>query len=141
MSATDVDVDGETERVRAEVERLHVIIEGLLTGAGDDLAGFARAHARDFTLTGPDGRTLVRAEVSAMIEGACGAVPGLRITIEDVRVVVAAREFVVATYREVQVRADGGGDVRTSTVVFARDADAVHGLRWRHLHETWVERS
>ncbi|MFF7243403.1 DUF4440 domain-containing protein [Embleya sp. NPDC008237] len=126
---------------RAEIVRLHVLIEGLLTGAGGDAVGFALAHAPDFTLVEPGGGTLSRPEVLAMVEGARGVLPGLRIGIEDVRVVASASEFVVASYREVQVRADGGGDVRAATVVFERDASAVHGLRWRHLHETWVERS
>ncbi len=126
---------------RAEIVRLHELIEGLLSGTGGDPAEFAHAHAPGFTLVEPGGGTLSRAEVLAMVDGARGVVPGLRIGIEDVRVVASASEFVVASYREVQVRADGGGDVRAVTVVFARDASAVHGLRWRHLHETWVERS
>jgi hypothetical protein len=130
----------EPVRVRAEVVRLHALIEGLLTGAERDVAEFALAHAADFTLTEPGGRTLDRGEVLAMIEGARGAVPGLRIAIEDVRVVAADGAFVAAAYREVQTRADGSGEVRAATVVFARDESAPHGLRWRHLHETWVER-
>jgi hypothetical protein len=64
----------------------------------------------------------------------------LRIAIEDVRVLVEGPEFVVAGYREVQTRADGGGDARVATVVFGREEAAPHGLVWRHLHETWVER-
>ncbi|MGC0418957.1 DUF952 domain-containing protein [Embleya sp. AB8] len=132
------DPAAEAAGCRAEIERLHVLIEGLLTGASRDTAGFALAHAPDFTLTEPGGRTLTRPEVLAMIDGAQGAVPGLRITIEGVRVVASADEFVVATYREVQVRAAGGATVRAATVVFERDASAAHGLRWRHLHETWA---
>ncbi|MFI6982675.1 DUF4440 domain-containing protein [Embleya sp. NPDC050154] len=126
---------------RAEIVRLHELIEGLLTGANRDSGGFALAHAPGFTLVEPGGGTLTRPEVLAMVDGARGAVPGLRITIEDVRVVASTGEFVVAAYREVQVRADGGGDTRAATVVFERDASTEHGLRWRHLHETWVERT
>ena len=143
MSATSV----ETERVRAEVERLHAIIEELLSRAATDdgsrdetLAAFVRSHSPDFTLTEPGGHTLRWAEVRAMIEAARGAAPGLRITIEDVRVVVTASEHVVATYREVHERPEGDTLTRAATAVFERDADAVHGLRWRHLHETWVDR-
>jgi hypothetical protein len=134
-----MDMD-EAARVRAEVVRLHVLIEGLLTGADRDVTEFVRAHAADFTLTEPGGRTWDRAEVSAMIEGARGAVPGLRIAIEDVRVVAADGAFVAATYREAHTRADGSGDVRAATVVFVREESAPYGLRWRHLHETWVGR-
>ncbi|MEU0939109.1 hypothetical protein [Embleya sp. NPDC005971] len=126
---------------RAEIVRLHEVIEGLLTGTGDDLAGFALAHVAEFGMVEPGGGVLSRSDVLAMVDGARGVVPGLRIGIEDVRVVASAGGFVVASYREVQVRADGSGDVRAATVVFVRDASAVHGLRWRHLHETWVERS
>jgi len=137
----------ETKQVRAEVERLHAIIEALLSRhAADDvppddtLAAFVRSHSPAFTLTDPGGRTLRWNEVRAMIEAARGAAPGLRITIEDVRVVVTASEHVVATYREVHERPEGDTLTRAATAVFERDADAVHGLRWRHLHETWVDR-
>nr|WP_237534293.1 DUF4440 domain-containing protein [Streptomyces sp. SID3343] len=119
---------------------MHVLVEGLLTGAERDVAEFARAHAVDFTLTEPGGRTMDRDEVLKMIEGARGAVPGLRIAIEDVRVVAADGAFVAAAYRETQTRADGSGDVRAATVVFEREESAPYGLRWRHLHETWVGR-
>jgi len=143
MSATSV----ETERVRAEVERLHAIIEELLSRAATDdgsrdetLAAFVRSHSPDFTLTEPGGHTLRWAEVRAMIEAARGAAPGLRITIEGVHVVAPGPGPVVATYREVHERPGGDPLTRTATVVFEGDAEAIHGLRWRHLHETWVDR-
>lgn len=57
----------------------------------------------------------------------------------DVTVVHADAASVVATYEGWQ---DGpaGRTGRRSTVLFERDAAARHGLRSKHLHETWISR-
>lgn len=124
----------------AEVADHHEVIEQWLTGASlnpeECFAGFAAAHAPGFVMIDPDGRELARPDVLAGVERAYGSAAGLRIEIDDVRVVAADLRVVVATYRERHVPGDPVG-VRRATVVFIRDRGARHGLSWLHLHETW----
>ena len=62
---------------------------------------------------------------------------GLTIEIRNVRPVLDTGDLVIATYEEWQ-RWSGGSNARTSTVVFTIDSGARHGLRWKHVHETWL---
>ncbi|GAA2649008.1 hypothetical protein GCM10010412_013740 [Nonomuraea recticatena] len=130
--------DDDADACRAEIVRHHRVIEDWLTGRGAraDLPTFADAHTPAFTLIAPDGEALPLPRALAMIESAYGAAPTLSISIRDVKVVVSAESFVVATYEEHH----GGQDpsVRRATVVLVRDTTAPHGLRWTHLHETWT---
>ncbi|GAA3474979.1 nuclear transport factor 2 family protein [Nonomuraea roseola] len=128
----------DADACRAEIVRHHRVIEDWLTGraARADLPAFADAHTPAFTLITPDGEALPLPRVLTMIEPAYGAAPTLTIAIRDVKVVVSAESFLVATYEEHH----GGQNpsVRRATVVLVRDATAPHGLRWTHLHETWT---
>ncbi|TDC85578.1 DUF4440 domain-containing protein [Nonomuraea deserti] len=125
-----------------EVIRLHRVIEAWLTGTADraDFVSFTGALAPDFTLAGPDGVAMTREKVRAWVEGSHGSAPDLRITIRDVRVVADSGDLVVATYEEWHGTAAGGhapspaARGRRATVVFRRGP----GLRWLHLHETWL---
>ncbi|MEU4542907.1 DUF4440 domain-containing protein [Nonomuraea dietziae] len=131
--------DRDADACQAEIVRHHRVIEDWLTGRGTraDLPTFTDAHTPAFTLITPDGEALPLSRVVTMIEPAYGAAPTLTIAIRDVKVVVSAEPFVVATYEEHH----GGQNpsVRRATVVFVRDATARHGLRWTHLHETWTK--
>ncbi len=117
---------------REEIERHHRVIERWLTGVADpaEFDVFASAHAEGFTLAGPDGRTLTRAQVLAEVGSARGRAPGLVIEIRYVREVAVAGPLIVAAYEEWQ---EGRG--RLATVVLHRDRD---GLSWLHLQETWI---
>ncbi|OZM82466.1 DUF4440 domain-containing protein [Pseudonocardia sp. MH-G8] len=143
----DESVDTLRDRCAAQVGDLHRTIEDWLTGRVQrtpaSFAVFADAHAPDFTMVTPDGVLMHRDELLAGFEGAHGGAPGLSIRIADVTVVHATADIdtggVLVTYEEHQ---DGpaGRSVRRSTVLLVRDAAAPHGLRSRHLHETWVSR-
>jgi hypothetical protein len=130
------------DRCAAQIEGLHRVIEDWLTGrsprTAEAFAAFADAHPPDFTMIPPDGALLGRDELLPGFEGAHGSAPGLRIRIADVALVHADAGWVVATYEEWQ---DGpaGRTGRRSTVLLERHAAAPHGLRSRHLHETWVD--
>ncbi|TDE22096.1 DUF4440 domain-containing protein [Nonomuraea mesophila] len=126
-----------------EVIRQHQVIEGWLTGAADraGFAAFSDALAPGFTLVGPDGVAMAREQVRAWVEGSHGSAPHLRITIRDVRVVAGSGDLLVATYEEWHTTAPSGNNTpspatqgRRATVVFLREP----GLRWLHLHETWL---
>jgi hypothetical protein len=130
-------------RATAHIEALHRTIADWLTGRSPRtpaaFAAFADAHTADFTMIPPDGAVLRGAELLPGFEAAHGSTPELTIGIEDVQVVHADGTCVVAMYEE---RHDGpaGRTARRSTVLLTFDASAPHGLRSRHLHETWSDR-
>ena len=129
------------ERCAAQIADLHRVIEDWLTGRAPRtpaaFAAFGEAHTPGFTMVTPEGAVLTRERLLPAFEGAHGSVPGLSIRIADVVVVHADTNCVVVTYEEWQ---DGptGRSGRRSSVVLVRDAAAPHGLRSRHLHETWI---
>jgi hypothetical protein len=139
----DESADALLARCAAQVNDLHRVIEEWLTGRSPrtpaSFAAFVDAHAPGFTMVTPEGALLRRDELVPGFEGAYGSAPGLAIRIDDVAVVHADAGSVVATYEEWQ---DGpaGPSGRRSTVLLDRDAAAPHGLRSRHLHETWISR-
>lgn len=128
-------------RCAEHVGDLHRVIADWLTGraAPDEFAAFADAHASEFTMVTPEGSLIHRDDLLPGFKNAHGSAPELSIEIVDVHLVHADANSAVATYEEWQ---DGpaGRTGRRSTVVFERDAAAPHGLRSRHLHETWISR-
>ncbi len=121
------------DAIAAEVERHHDVIAGWIAGSHHDFDAFADAHTTDFTMIDPDGVVHTRDVALSAVAAAHGSRPGLRIRIANVRV-VANR---VATYEEWH-EDDRAAPPRIATAVFRLDRSAPHGLRWAHLHETWI---
>ncbi|WP_017591600.1 DUF4440 domain-containing protein [Nocardiopsis potens] len=131
-------MDTGTERAAAaEIAEHHRFIEAWLRGTADPgrLGEFVAMHTPDFTLCGPDGGVLDRDAVASGFGGGHGAAPGIGVRIRGARLVAEEGDLVVAAYEEHQ---EAPSSVRRSTVVFARDPGARNGLRWKHLHETWI---
>ncbi|NEE01946.1 DUF4440 domain-containing protein [Phytoactinopolyspora halotolerans] len=130
------------QAVQDEVVRLHRIIQRWLSGRATpddpDFDAFCAAQGAGFTLVMPEGRTLHREDVLEMVRAAHGVEPAIEIRIHDVTVVAADADVVVATYREEHRGTAAEHIERLATAVFTRDGDTPHGLRWRHLHETWA---
>ncbi|MCL1598588.1 MAG: hypothetical protein M3094_05355 [Actinomycetia bacterium] len=118
----------------AEVRELHSFFERWFAGTADR-AELARLDVLDdsFHMIGPDGRLQRVGEVSSAIENAYGR-RSVLIEIRNVRVHPSAP---VGTYEEWQT-ADGGLTGRISSAVMESDPLAPNGLRWMHLHETWL---
>lgn len=139
----DMTPDELTARCAVRIGDLHRAIADWLTGRAprtpEVFAAFEDAHTHAFTMITPEGRLVHRDELLPGFKNAHGTAPELSIEIVDVEVVHADAGCVVATYEEWQ---DGlaGRTGRRSTVVFDRDPAGPHGLRSRHLHETWISR-
>jgi hypothetical protein len=138
----DESLDELRDRCAAQIGDLHRVIEDWLGGRAPRtpamFAAFVDAHAPGFTMVTPDGVLLRRDELLPGFDSAHGSTPGLRVRISDVAVVHADTGGVVVTYEEWQ---DGpaGRSGRRSTVLLERNTEAPHGLRSRHLHETWID--
>lgn len=131
------------QRCRTEIEALHVFFETWLNGTRPNTdAAFERlqhALAPDFALVHPEGHVMTRANIAKGLREGHGGQPGLTIDIRNVRVLDVGATRITAMYEEWQESAETR-DGRVSTVVFRDDPDAPNGLRWQHVHETWIER-
>lgn len=123
-----------------EIVEQHRFIEAWLRGTAEAalLTAFVDMHTSDFALYGPDGTVTGIQEVATGFGRARGTMPGIDVKIRNARVLTAADGIVVAVYEEHQ-RVEGSWNARSSTAVFVEDPAARHGLRWRHLHETWID--
>ena len=118
----------------AEVRELHTFFERWYSGVAA-LSEFSRLDvlADSFVLIGPDGRSSNVEQVRAFVETAYGRRP----TGFTIRNVAVRPHAPVGTYEEWQTV----GDVTTrriSTAVMMPDPGTPNGLRWVHLHETWL---
>ena len=106
--------------------------------AGDDLDRSARLFAPDFRIVGPDGsETDGRAVVAELMQRRGLRPPqfAIRIQIRDSHMIGAHSALVL--YDEHQ-SGDGPTTARRSSAIFSGAADLPEGVRWRHLHETWL---
>ncbi|MDA2806719.1 DUF4440 domain-containing protein [Nocardiopsis suaedae] len=122
-----------------EIADLHRHIGAWLRGeaAPDTLGDFLGMLTPGFRLHAPGGDVVDAAALEKGFPSAHGSAPGLVLTIREPLVVAEDDGIVVAAYEEHQ-DSPRERSVRRCTVVFLRDAAARHGLRWHHLHETWI---
>lgn len=132
------------ERCLREIEDLHEFFEDWLSGelpnTDEAFLRLDRALGTDFWLIHPSGEWRSRDDILTGLRQAHGSRPGLIIEFEDVQLREAGEELIAATYEEWQ-RSKEQKDGRLSTVVFRRALKAPHGLRWLHVHETWLSES
>lgn len=132
----------DTTVVRAEVEALHRFFVAWFSGAcanTPDLFERELVQRLDaaFILVPPAGVVLTRDELTESIGAGYGSNPDFRIAIRNLCVRRTWEGHLLATYEEWQRNArastppDNG---RIATVLFATD----NGLRWLHVHETWL---
>ena len=117
-----------------EVRELHSFFERWFAGTADR-AELRRLDVLDdsFHMIGPDGRLHRVGEVRSAIESAYGR----RSVLIEIRNVRVHRSAPVGTYEEWQTT-DGELTGRISSAVMEGDPLAPNGLRWMHLHETWL---
>lgn len=111
----------------------------------DDDEHFARlagALAPSFHIITPGGRIIARPTLLEALRQAHGShadtANGFDIDIRDVQLRFEQDGLTLATYEEWQQAGDNPSRGRLSTVLFAHDAAAPNGLRWLHVHETWL---
>ncbi|GAA2413362.1 hypothetical protein GCM10010191_23860 [Actinomadura vinacea] len=122
-----------------EIVQHHRFIESWLRGEENpsDVSAFLDRHTPDFTWYDPDGSSADRTALADVMTKAHGSAPGLVLEIRAPRVLLDRDGLVVATYEEHQ-RTPGSSTARRAVAIFVPEAGARNGLRWRHLHETWI---
>lgn len=128
--------------VAREIADLHRFFQDWFRGeipeTDEAFARFDRALAPGFVIVSPDGAALDRATIIEAVRRGYGRDKSARVWVEGARVVHNVGDAVVATYVEWQSLAGADPRARISTAVFEPDRDAPGGLRWIHVHETWL---
>lgn len=135
---------------RDEIVELHQFFEDWFLGRGGEATKTEgvdradRAFHPDFTFIGPDGVVADRATTLQRIADGYAHTTELTIETVDHRLVhpgsASAGGTIVATYIERHRLSEGRANERISTAVFVVDPDGPNGLRWLHVHETWLDR-
>ncbi|MFB6264081.1 MAG: DUF4440 domain-containing protein [Bradymonadaceae bacterium] len=132
------------DRCRREIHETHDFFEAWFSGncpeTEEKFARLESALGAGFAMVIPEGRILERSELLQSIRQRHGFRVGtdFSIRIDDVDVRVEREDVIVATYEEWQ-HMQGRQNGRISSVVFGREPDAPNGLRWQHLHESWLK--
>ncbi|MDD9949010.1 MAG: DUF4440 domain-containing protein [candidate division Zixibacteria bacterium] len=131
------------EACRNEIDALHRCFEDWFNGRVPRTAeAFDRidtALGEAFVIVMPQGSKVERGPLLKGLYDAHSGRQGIRIWIENVRVLEEDRTLVVAEYEEWQTE---GGETtsRHSTAVFRRNDEKPNGLEWLRVHETWFDR-
>ena len=132
------------EVCRKEVNDLHQFFEDWVSGAlpktEESYARVQQALSDDFAIVGPDGRLTQRDPLLNGLYAAHLGRPNFRIWIENYQLHPQLGELAIVTYEEWQ-EIEGEVTARLSTAVFQQDAAAPNGVRWLHVHETWLPKS
>ncbi len=98
--------------------------------------------ASDFQIITPGGALFEGAALWSAMRSAWGSNPDFKIEIREVRERrVSTARLVIASYEEWQKNAlesTPANNARLSSALLELDDRAPHGLRWLHLHETWL---
>lgn len=125
---------------RTEVAELHAFFAEWFGGSRPDtdeaFARFADALASSFTMVVPDGRTVPRDAVLKAVRDSHGW-GATTIWIENHVLRFSNAGVALVGYEEWQTRDDATRG-RASTAFFAVDPAAPNGVRWMHVHETWL---
>ncbi len=132
--------------VKQEVIDLHDFFVGWFAGTIPNTdeayaSGFTDRCDDGFILIPPAGGLTQLSDLASGLRGGYGNNPDFRIQVRNVEVRHATDDLVIATYEEWQRNAKSStpsDNGRVSTAVFRPDPSASNGLRWLHVHETWL---
>ena len=129
------------ERCRLEVVELHRFFQewfrGLVPNTDESLARFSDVLSEGFEIISPAGVSVGRAPILDAVRDGYGREPGAKIWIENHRHRLTIGLLSLVTYEEWQ---DMGGEKRGRlSSALLQMSDAVpNGVRWLHVHETWL---
>lgn len=126
--------------IEKEIVELHQFFQDWFNGdIPADNAAFTRLTsvlAPNFKIITPDGQIIRRDALLQRLQQAHQDQKGIRIWIEDVRVLQWLPQHVLVTYQEWQ-ESENQVTVRQSSALFQETDNTPNGWRWLHVHETW----
>lgn len=129
--------------IQEEIEALHALFVAWFTGSAEpideDFRAIEDALDTPFVLISPSGRLQKRDALLQSLRKAHGCFQGSDFTIwiKDVRLQHLRGGTILATYEEWQ-RHKGKERGRLSSALFVQEEETPRGLRWLHVHETWL---
>lgn len=134
-----------------EVEALHRFFQdwfnGELPNTDEAFARFADALDTDFFIVPPSGHLADRPRLLELLRPGHGRYEGDyrgRVWVENVKIRRLEENLAVVTYEEWQKTVNASGVTlddprgRLSSALLRLDPEAPGGVRWLHVHETWL---
>ncbi|NJM06593.1 hypothetical protein HC891_10990 [Candidatus Gracilibacteria bacterium] len=100
---------------------------------------FCRYDGGSFAIITPGGELVERVSLLHNLRSAHASRPGMRIWIVNPQLRMRQGMLTLATYEEWQ-EVNSVTTARVSSVLFADQHDTPNGVRWLHVHETWMPR-
>ncbi|MFN2237714.1 MAG: hypothetical protein ACK2U1_26070 [Anaerolineales bacterium] len=128
-------------RIENEIHELHQFFQdwynNQLSPTDENFARCANVLHSNFTIIFPIGDRMRRETLLEILRNAHGSHTNIRIWIEHIQILYQFGDLVLATYEEWQ-EIDSQINSRLSTVLFQQAPTTPNGLRWLHVHETWM---
>ena len=128
-------------RIENEIIELHQFFQdwynNQLSPTDENFARFVNALHRNFRIIFPNGDQVQYQTLMNTLRSKHGSQANMRIWIKQIQVLHQIGDLVLATYQEWQ-EINGQVNTRLSTVLFQKALSTPNGLRWLHVHETWI---
>ena len=133
----------EQDQISKEIERLHQFFidwfNGVVPETEASFKQFRDATADDFSIVPPSGELVPIKSLAEGLYNAYNKRPGLNIEVKNMQIQHKMGNFYLATYEEWQLeKGDKAWRGRISTALLSKDENAPAGLKWHHVHETWL---
>jgi hypothetical protein len=129
-------------KIENEIVQLHQFFQDWFNGDIEPSEGqFARLDdvlAENFSMIAPNGNIIEREPLLERLRLAHNSRQGMRIWIENVRILRWFDTMALATYEEWQ-EIQGQVTSRLSSVLFQEVEHTPNGWQWLHVHETWMD--
>jgi hypothetical protein len=131
-----------TEKIVLEIEELHQFFQdwfnGELPPTDESFNRCKDVLAPEFKMIPPNGQIVSLEVLLNSLRNARQSRSDMRIWIEKTQVQRVMGEIFLATYQEWQ-EIDGQVTARQSSAIFQLAEATPSGVRWLHVHETWIE--
>ena len=92
----------------------------------------------EFSIIFPSGDKILCQTLLNRLRNAHNSHTDMHIWIKDIQVLYQIGDLILATYEEWQ-EIEGKISTRLSSVLFQKAPSTPNGLRWLHVHETWID--
>lgn len=133
----------EQNQISVEIARLHRFFidwfNGIVPKTEADFKSFTSATSADFQLIPPSGELIPINALAQSLYEMHNKRPRLDIQVKNMQIQHKLGDYYLATYEEWQLeKGDEAWRGRVSTALLSRDPDTPAGLKWHHVHETWL---
>jgi len=125
-----------------EIEDLHVFFENWLAGKAakteEVYSRFSDSVDDSFNLISPNGVSMSRKELLPSLYQSHGKRKDVQIWTKKKKLLAQNGDILVVSYEEWQKENNEDRGI-VSSAVFIIDPEKPNGVRWLHVHETWID--